>query len=136
MGEAAVSANVLSDFDSLCRRIAVQASPTMGEDALEPLYEEVLDFLLSHPESRIELAQRLIETIRKYRKGHESLEPLLPSSTIAYSMHVLRWPEIRRFVEEENRSFYAPRMSTFMSAILDAFSDDWEDRDFYKRFHE
>ncbi|WKB55626.1 hypothetical protein [Eleftheria terrae] len=44
-GEAVMSGSVLTDFDLLCNKVALAALPTLGEDALEPLYEEVLSFL-------------------------------------------------------------------------------------------
>lgn len=131
-----MSDSVLDDFDLLCHKVALAALPTLGEDALEPMYEEVLGFLESHPAHRAELSQRLIDVMGRYRFGRERQERLLPSAAIAYSMHVLRWPEVLRFAEEENRVFYAPKMATLMTSIMAAFEDDWEDRDFYKRFQD
>ncbi|MDI9855178.1 hypothetical protein [Comamonas sp. 17RB] len=125
---------VHGEFDALSKRITQLADPTLGEDELEPLYEEVLGFLEAHPAHRVELAQRLINVMGAYRFGRERSEALLPSTAIAYSMHVLRWPEVREFAEQEHRDFYAPKMETLMTSIMDAFEDDWEDRDFYKRF--
>lgn len=49
-------------------------------------------------------------------------------------MHELRWPEIYDFAEAENREYYVKRMETLMSNLIDAYSDDWEDRFFYERF--
>ncbi len=125
---------VHSEFNALSKRIIQLAEPTLGEDELEPLYEEVLGFLEAHPAHRVELAQRLINVMGAYRFGRERPEALLPSTAIAYSMHVLRWPEVREFAEQEHRDFYAPKMETLMTSIMAAFEDDWEDRDFYKRF--
>ena len=125
---------VLDEFDALSKRVAQLAEPTLGEDELEPLYEEVLGFLEAHPAHRAELAQRLIDVVGAYRFGRERQEALLPSTAVAYSMHVLRWPEVLAFAEQEHRAFYAPKMATLMTAIMAAFEDDWEDRDFYKRF--
>ncbi len=125
---------VLDEFDALSKRVAQTASPILGEDELEPLYEDVLGFLEAHPNSRAELAQRLIATMGSYRFGRERQEAILPSTAIAYCMHVLRWPEVLEFAKQEHLSFYAPRMATLMTNIIDAFGNDWEDRDFYKRF--
>lgn len=136
MGEAVMDNFLMTDFDLLCHKVALAALPTLGEDALEPLYEDVLKFLESHPEHRVELSQRLIDVMGRYRFNRENKECLLPSAAIAYSMHVLRWPEVLKFAEEENRVFYAPKMATLMSSIMAAFEDDWEDKDFYKRFHD
>lgn len=125
---------VIDDFDALSNRVAQLAEPTLGEDELEPLYEKILGFLEEHSAYRVELAQRLIDVIGSYRFGRARQEPLLPSTAIAYSMHVLRWPEVLKFAEQEHLTFYAPKMATLMTGIMEAFDDDWEDKDFYKRF--
>lgn len=127
---------VIDEFDALSKRVAQLAEPTLGEDELEPLYEEILGFLEAHSSHRAELAQRLIDVIGAYRFGRERRELLLPSTAIAYSMHVLRWSEILKFAEQEHCAFYAPKLATLMTSIMESFDDNWEDRDFYKRFRE
>lgn len=131
-----MSDQVLSAFDALCEKIAltVAASPWLGEDKLEPMYEELLAFLEAEPAHRAALAQRLIEVIGRYRHARESKQPSLPAQAIAYSMHVLRWPEVLAFATRENDEFYVDKMSTAMAPIVDAYNDGWDDRDFYRRF--
>ena len=133
MGEA-VNDQVLNAFETLCTKAAEADQVTLGEDELEPLYEEVLEFLTSHPTHRAQLAQSLIDMMGKYRFSRERREKLLPSTAIVYAMHELRWPEILEFAQQENQAFYAPKMETLMNSIIAAYEDDWENKDFYKRF--
>jgi hypothetical protein len=129
-----MSAQVVEEFEKLCQHVASAFVPTLGEDKLEPLYGRLLDFLRMHEDYRKELASSLIGIMEKYRHSRESKQTLLPGSAIAYCMHELRWPEIYQFAESENRDFYSKRMATFMTDIMAAYDDDWEDKEFYRRF--
>lgn len=129
-----MSDSVLEEFDRLCKSVAAEAAPTLGEDELEPLYERVLNFLAKNEDRRAALSQRLIDVMAQYRFARDKPGTLLPSTAIAYSMHELRWPEVRAFAERENAAFYSPKRATLMTDILSAYSDEWEDREFYRRF--
>jgi hypothetical protein len=131
-----MSGTVLNEFETLIDRVAKLANPTLGEDELEPLYEEVLSFLEAHAAHKAELSQCLIHIMAEYRFGREKDKTILPSTAIAYSMHVLRWSEVFEFAEQANRAFYATKMATLMTDIMEAFTDDWDDRDLYKRFQD
>ncbi|MBB3224429.1 hypothetical protein [Pseudoduganella umbonata] len=123
------------EFDAISQKlINACADPTFGEDRLEPLYVQFLEFLSRNEESRQQLVARILQTMKKYRTAREVKGRLLPGTAIAYAMHELRWPEIYDFAEAENREYYVKRMETLMSNLIDAYSDDWEDRFFYERF--
>jgi hypothetical protein len=50
------------------------------------------------------------------------------------SMHLLRWPEMKEWFEKKHRECITAndwRGEPVYRAILDAFSDDWDDRDMY-----
>lgn len=124
-----------SEFDAISQKlIDACADPTFGEDQLEPLYVQFLEFLARNEEHRQQLVERILGVMKKYRTAREVKGRLLPGTAIAYAMHELRWPEIFAFADSENREFYAPRMETSMSNLMDAYSDEWEDRIFYERF--
>ncbi|MCE3607010.1 hypothetical protein LXA47_25900, partial [Massilia sp. P8910] len=110
--------------------------PTFGEDRLEPLYIIFLEFLKENENQREHLIEFIFDAMRKYRTARATKENLLPGTAIAYAMHELRWPEILKFAELENREFYLTRMSTVMTSIMDAYSDEWEDKFFYVRFRQ
>lgn len=123
------------EFDAISQSlIDACADPTFGEDRLEPLYIQFLELLARNEEHRPQLVERILDVMKRYRTAREVKGRLLPGTAIAYAMHELRWPEIFSFAETENREFYAPRMETSMSNLMDAYSDEWEDRIFYERF--
>lgn len=120
-------------FEALRARIAAGSRPELGEDELEPLYVELLDFLKLHSSERPLLSRLLVDDLEA-RRDRGRREPRLPIHAVAYCMHVLRWEEIREAAKRENDEFYSLRMGTAMYPIIDAFDDDWEDREFYRRF--
>lgn len=121
-------------FESIRADVSVRALPQLGEDALEPVYEELLGFLEAHGSERAELGRLLAEEVRAHRTHAVSGESRLPIQAIAYCMHVLRWSDVLEAAKQENDEFYSLRMSTAMEPIISAYSDDWDDRDFYRRF--
>ena len=123
------------EFDAISQKlIGACSDPTFGEDQLEPLYIEFLESLSSNEAHREQLAGRILSVMKSYRSAREVKGRLFPGTAIAYAMHELRWIEIFSFAESENRDFYSKRMETSMSNLMDAYSDDWEDRIFYERF--
>lgn len=130
-----MSAIIDSQFDEISQRLVNACEdPTFGEDKLEPLYIDFLELLSSNEEHRPQLAQRILNVMKGYRNAREVKGRLLPGTAIAYAMHELRWDEIFSFADYENREFYSLRMDTTMSNLMDAYSDEWEDRIFYERF--
>ena len=123
------------EFETISQKlIDACADPTFGEDQLEPLYVQFLEFLSMNEEHRQQLVELILDVMKRYRTAREVKGRLLPGTAIAYAMHELRWPEIFAFANSENREFYAKRMETSMSNLMDAYSNDWEDRIFYERF--
>ena len=132
--DARMSPPTLVAFDALCARLVRVVEPQLGVTELEPYYVEFLNFLSTHADERALLAARIMEIMGAYRSNRARKQPLLPISAIAYAMHELRWPEVLEFAERENAVFYARTKSTFMTSLIDAFDDAWEDRTFYRRF--
>jgi len=123
------------EFENISQKlIDACADPTFGEDQLEPLYVQFLEFLMENEEHRQQLVELILSVMKKYRTAREVKGRLLPGTAIAYAMHELRWPEVFAFADSENREYYAKRMETSMSNLMDAYSDEWEDRIFYERF--
>ena len=124
-----------ASLDSICQSIIDKSDEIDSETEMEPGYELLLDFLIKNESDKGELIEYLKSIILSYRNTEKRQEKFLPGLAIAYCMHVLRWPEIYDFSAAENKDFYSKKMSSGMSEILDAYSDDWEDKDFYHRFH-
>jgi hypothetical protein len=135
MGEEAMMNNLLkTEFDAVCDRIIDADDTLLSESELEPSYELLLEFLVQHERDRDELVSYINEIIASYRNVNKSDAKFLPGLAIAYCMHVLRWHEIYAFADAENKNFYSKKMASGMTEILDAYSDDWDDKDFFRRF--
>lgn len=134
MGEKVMEKNLVEEFRALCSFISESYDPLLGEDDLECVYEKFLNFLLEHPAEREMFVDEIIKILKMYRGAREHEGKLLPITAIAYSMHELKWPEIYEFANIENRDFYSKNMSTLMLEVISAYGDDWESKDFYKRF--
>ena len=126
--------NLQAQFDSVCQRVIEASAKPAGEDELEPVYEEFLNFLIKNQDKKDDLIRALIGVIAGYRDARTSGRRLLPVTAIAYSMHELRWPEIYAFAESENKDFYSKKKATMMWDVMEAYSNDWQEREFYERF--
>jgi hypothetical protein len=125
---------VISQFEKLCSDIAGSYDPMNEASSMEVYYEKFLLFLKGNTENRENLVQALMRVMLKYRDARNSKEKLLPITAIAYSMHELRWPEILEFALRENKEFYSIKRSTLMSDVIDAYQDNWDDREFFRRY--
>lgn len=92
-------------------------------DLAEPTYRVCLELIVGAPDERPALSALLIAM---YENKRVSDEP------IAYLMHSLSWSEVREWAEQSLR---ADPGSIATGAgrvnILAAYSDDWDNRDFY-----
>lgn len=99
---------------------------TVGVDQIEPLLDDLLEFIVAHQECTDLLAPEFIGL----------LDTLPPSAEeiVQYCMHELRWPVIREHVERclgRERDITRHRV---YERILEAFDDDWNEREFYARY--
>lgn len=64
----------------------------------------------------------------------------VPAELIELVAHELRWPELlelaRRRIEERFGGDMAFAAGDVASRLSEAYSDDWEDREFYRRYKE
>lgn len=118
--------------------------PQTLEDELTRLASGA-DRILSHPESvgtpAIEQhGLAVLCAIRKYPEHREDFGRWLvetnaaPTELVAFCMHVLRWPEVRSKLEADLKVADAEsnwRRIPFLTAVLDAFEDSWEDAEFF-----
>lgn len=95
-------------------------------DLAEPAYLRCLDVIAEHPGDRPEFV-RLLTSL--FLEGQLSDEP------VAFLMHRLRWPEVREWAQGQINSMADPRIHgrPFVK-IINGFSDDWENKAFYKTF--
>jgi len=92
----------------------------------EPNYLRCLDIIKSAPEMRPQFVGLLTSL---FESNEMSDEPL------AFLMHVLRWPEVREWAENNIRRMPNPiATGRPLEKIIEAFSDNWENREFYALF--
>ncbi len=53
---------------------------------------------------------------------------------VQYSVHVLRWPSVRSAVEFARYEVSDGRRQYVLMRVLEAFDDDWEEREVFERF--
>lgn len=89
----------------------------------EPNYKNVLGLIYGAEEDQEDFESLLIDL---YANGKISSEPL------AYLMHVLKWERVRAWLENElKKDDSAIATGASHQKILDAYSDKWENREFY-----
>lgn len=92
----------------------------------EPHYVRCLE-VISRAEDKRPQIVALITSL--FSTGKLSDEP------VAVLMHKLRWPEVRRWAEAELRAMENPMANGRpLEKIIAAFSDDWENKEFYQLF--
>jgi hypothetical protein len=96
------------------------------DEPVEPAFEAVLFYVLSHPESRQSFVNAFLQLARDPQKG--------PPELVQYCMHALRWDEVRRelvvWLEVEG----SERVKHILRKLIMSFDDDWYDADAYARF--
>lgn len=95
-------------------------------DKAEPNYMRCLDIIKSAPEMRPQFSALLTSL---FDANEVSDEPL------AFLMHVLRWTEVREWAESSIRQMPNPiATGRPLEKVIEAFSDDWENQEFYELF--
>ena len=125
---------IIENFNKLCQEFRSVNYAEAGEDEMEPLYEELLGFLQRNAQHRQQLAQLLMDGIRRQRYGGRQGEVCFSDTAIGYCMRELRWPEILAFAQQESSEFHSRKMSTALHSILEAYDDEWPDAVFFRRF--
>lgn len=93
-------------------------------DLAESNYVRCLEVIRSAPDAQPQFEILLTDL---FQSKQISDEPL------AYLMHQLRWSGVRDWLQEQLRSMPdAIATGTSFEKVLDAYSDDWENREFYK----
>ncbi|MFC5476379.1 hypothetical protein [Paraherbaspirillum soli] len=92
----------------------------------EPSYLRCLEIVKNAPEMRPQFADLLTSL---FNAGEISDEP------VAFLMHALRWLEIREWAEYNLRQIpNAIARGRPFEKVIEAFSDDWENQEFYQLF--
>jgi hypothetical protein len=95
-------------------------------DLAEPHYLRCLQIINEALGERAAIVD-LLKTVLV--SGEVSDEP------VAYLMHALRWPEIRDWAQSRVQSLSDPLAhGRHFQKVIAAYSDNWENKMFYKRF--
>jgi hypothetical protein len=117
---------IQQEFWRLIDVVEKKQSETYSLDELEPSLLAVLNFSKKNSDSRQVLEECFIELIHKPKRG--SLEVLV------FCMHELRWPKIKQVIEEIVRNTKDIRKRDALWDIPEAYSDDWDGREYYKYY--
>ncbi|HSC76228.1 MAG TPA: hypothetical protein VLB90_08335 [Pseudomonadales bacterium] len=89
----------------------------------EPNYIRCLEIISLSPDLQEQFEQCIIELFESRKLRNEP---------IAYLMFKLRWPRIKLWAEGELKKLENPiATGAPLGKILDAYDDDWDNKDFY-----
>ena len=112
-------------------------SEGFGVDRAESSFFDVVGLLREERSLKAYFLERVRTTLGKRNAG--SLEPrAVPKELIELIAHELRWREIESLARRRVDLFFHgdPLLAVgdIACSISAAFKDDWEDREFYKRY--
>lgn len=89
----------------------------------EPSYLKCLGIIEAYPSLQVYFEKSLIDLFLSQKVSDEP---------VAYLMHKLRWPTMKKWVENELKRIENPMAcGASLDKILDAYSDNWGNRIFY-----
>lgn len=116
----------LSDLAEMLSAIAVAADKYVGVNSYENLLVGLRDLLRSGRVDRADAVSELRHLSTEWPPGAvEALE---------FTMHELRWPEIREALEDHRRSGADFRTRDLAAQALQAFDDEWPEGDIYRTY--
>jgi hypothetical protein len=98
----------------------------MSTEDYEPAFAELLDFALSHPEAAAEVQLLTLEFL-----GNPSSNA---GDLVGYLMHTLRDGAVRREAASRLAASTGPVSGEIFADVVNAFDEDWSDRDLYQRY--
>lgn len=110
----------------MLRAISRAAEQFVGVNSYEHLLGELLRFLMSDQVDRSAAVTALSRLAEEWPPGSaEALE---------FTMHELRWPEVRAALEDHRSHGSDFRTRDLASQVLEAFEDDWPAGEIYERY--
>jgi len=131
------SAKTLLDLYIECAARILRAQ--FGVNAVESLFFDAVDLLRVHPTLKGHILLRIADSFAAPDPGLLDGD-MVPRELIELIAHELRWKELRQFstqrVLNRFRGDWGLAVSDISMTVLEAFSNEWEDRVFYKRYSE
>jgi hypothetical protein len=108
-----------------------------GVNSAEAAFFEVVRVLEEEPALRSSFISKVRRALSL--RSPERLDPgSMPVELIELVAHEMRWPELLQIADDRIQCFFsgdrALAVSDIASRIPAAFRDDWEDREFYRRY--
>ena len=97
-----------------------------GVDQVEPLLEDLVDWINLHPFCRTKVAARFRELVASI--DSENVEIL------QFCMHALRWAEILLAAQESATMTENVDRRRLYERLLESFLDDWPEKDLFRRY--
>jgi hypothetical protein len=108
-----------------------------GLDRAEATFFDIIDLLREDPSLKEDFLARVRTTLER-RHPWGSDEGSVPRELIELAAHELRWPEFKELAEARLRDIFkgdsSLASSDMVRSIPAAYDDDWEDREFYRRY--
>ncbi|MFI9646022.1 hypothetical protein ACIHAA_06955 [Streptomyces sp. NPDC052040] len=119
--------DAVEEFRAHAQEVMRSADASCGVEELEPELEAALGVLLGNLHLRAQFEREIVSLLDRIDEGVIEL--------VSYTMHEVRWEPVRQDIERRLMSPTADVSARrHYEAMLDAFSDNWRDRDLYGRF--
>jgi hypothetical protein len=116
----------LTDVAQLLAAIGSAAAQEVGVNSYEDLLIELLGLLRSDRVGRADAVSELERLVAEWSPG--------AAEALEFTMHELRWPEIRRALEDHQANGVDFRTRNLAGQVLQAFEDDWPEGDIYRTY--
>jgi hypothetical protein len=97
-----------------------------GVDQVEPLLEDLVDWIDLHPSCRESVAERFRELV-----AHIDADKV---EILQYCMHALRWNEVHQIADELASTEKNVGRRRLYDRLLESFQDDWREKDLFRRY--
>ena len=108
-----------------------------GVDRTESVFFEIIDLLRDESALRVPFLA-MVEKTLELRDPTGLEEGCIPRELTELVAHELRWPELRQLADARIVRYFGGDRSLAASdisvSIDEAYRNDWEDREFYKRY--
>ena len=114
---------------ALAAELKTRSEDWRGSPDMEPFCLRIVELARAHPELRSGFILGFQRIVRERGLGDWEI--------IILCMHLLRWPEIKAWAEEQHRTCIAEqdwRGDSVYRCILEAFEDDWDERQIFAYF--
>lgn len=116
----------MAELARLLAAIVAAAEQSPGVDSYEDLLIELLGLLRSGRLARAEATLPLRTLVSEWPPGAPEI--------LEFTMHELRWPEIRGALEDHRVHGADFRTRDLAAQVLQAFEDEWPEGDIYRTY--